>query len=258
MTQVDLVLVEAALASLASSTHLEVQASDWGVRASGLRSPYRSHIHYKFLPGHGGPERLLLRNYRYVLVVAEHPPKEIAPRHLPIEVDSSIYEEEWRGGKFPGSLVRSWVLSILRRLQLPQVRWDLDGESIGLWVPHPTVGAFNGGVPCPCLTPGVGRKVEEAWDGAPDTPTLRLRIGGVEARPLTRDLPLPTLGNGAEVWGVSIGPDHGDRYRASVAIFGGYGWAVVRGPAAIRTPEGRLEIPEDIWILRIPLPRRRA
>lgn len=255
MTQVDLNVLERALASLDSSTHLEVQTPDWGVRASGLRSPYRSHIHYRFLPGHGGPERLLLRNYRYVLVVAERPPKEIAPRHLPIEVDSSIYEKEWRGGQFPGTLAWDWVLPILRRLQLPQVRWDLGGESVGLWVPHPTVGAFNGGVPCPRLAPEVGKQVEEAWDEA-HNPTLRLRIGGVEARPLVRDLPLPTLWNGAEVWGVLIG-DRGD-YRASVAIFGGYGWAVVRGPAAIWTPEGRLEIPEDVWILRIPLPRRRA
>ena len=83
MTQVDLVVLEAALASLGASTHLEVQAPDWGVRASGLRSPYRSHIHYKFLPGHGGPERLLLRNYRYVLVVAEHPPKIVCAHSAP-------------------------------------------------------------------------------------------------------------------------------------------------------------------------------
>lgn len=256
MTQVDLATLEAAMASLGASTHLEVWTPNWGVQVSGLRSPYRSHINYKFLPGHGGPERLLLRNYRYVLVVANQPPK-IDQRHRPIGADPSPYEEEWRGGQFPGGLARSWILPILGRLQLPQVSWDLSGESVGLWVPHPTVGAFNGGVPCPRLAPEVGRQVEEAWDEA-DTPTLRLCIGGLEARPLVRDLPLPTLGDGAEVWGVSVGPDHGDRYKAPVAIFGGYGWAVVQGPAAIRTPEGRLEIPEDIWILRIPLPRRRA
>ena len=36
MTQVDLVVLEAALASLGASTHLEVQAPDWG--GPGLRT----------------------------------------------------------------------------------------------------------------------------------------------------------------------------------------------------------------------------
>jgi len=254
MTQVDLAVLESTLDSLVSSTHLEVWTPYWGVRASGLRSPYRSHVHYEFFPGHGGRE-LVVRNYRHSLVVANRPPEVIDQRHRPIGADSP-YEEEWRGGMFPGDLACEWLFHIINRLQVPHVRWDLDGEFVGLWTLHPTVGTFNGRVPCPRMSGEAGRQVEDAWDEA-DNPMLRLRIGGVEARPLVKDLPLPILGAGAEMWGVSIGPDHGD-YRASVAVFGDYGWAIVRGPTAILAPEGRLELPEGTWVLRIPIPRRRA
>lgn len=260
MTQVDIRLLDRVLTSLGMSTSLEVLTPSWGVRAKGLNSRYLSHTHYEFSPGHGGPERMVLRNHRYSLVVAEHPPVGISPHHWPLDVDS-IYEEEWRGGWVAGALVRDWVLPILRRLQVPQVYWDLDGERLGLWTFHPEVGASNGGVPCFRLAPEVGNQVVETWDLTPDDPEFRCRLGEVEVRVLARELPLPVLRTGAEVWGYRVGtPAPEDRYRARVSIYSGYGWAIVdamSGPVTLHGPRGEtLTLRPEQWLVRFPIPRR--